>query len=77
MEKNTKLSEAMDKVKAGWEGQSSKDFQNKITQLTELIRSEVKNIRDIANGLEKSAKAISDAENAAKTALKTNTVRST
>ena len=75
MEKNTKLSEAMEKVKAGWEGQSSNDFQNKIIQLEDLIRAEVKNIRDIANGLEVSAKAIADAEKAAQDTLTTNTVR--
>jgi len=77
MEKNSKLSEAMDKVKAAWEGQSSIDFQDKIAYLSELIENEVKNIREIANGLEKSAKAIYDAEKAAVDALNTNTVRNT
>jgi len=77
MEKNTKLSEAMDKVKSAWEGQSSKDFQNKIAQLQELVKDEVRHIRDIANGLEKSANAIADAEKAAQEALNTNTVRNT
>ena len=73
MEKNSKLSEAMDKVKAAWEGQSSKDFQNKIAQLMEVVRNEVKHIRDIANGLEASAKAIADAEKKAQETLSTNT----
>ena len=77
MEKNSKLSEAMDKVKTAWEGQSSQDFQNKISQLTDLVKNEVKNIRDIATGLEKSAKAIAEAEKAAVDALNTNTVRNT
>ena len=65
MEKNTKLSEAMDKVKAAWEGQSSKDFQNKIIQLQQLVSNEIKHIRDIANGLEKSAKVIAENEKVA------------
>ena len=77
MEKNKKLSNAMDKLKTAWEGQASKDFQKKCEDLAQLIRNEVKNIRDIANGLEKSAKAISEAEKEAQAVLNNNTVRNT
>jgi len=75
MEKNTKLAEASEKVKAAWEGQSSNDFQKKIAQLSELVKNEVTNIRDIANCLEKSAAAIVEAEKAAQEVLSTNTIR--
>jgi len=72
MEKNPRLAEAMDKVRSGWEGQSSKDFQSKIAQLQELVTNEVKHIRDIANGLEQSAKNIAEAERLAKERLAAN-----
>jgi len=75
MEKNKKLENAIEKLRTAWEGQASNDFREKCRQLAELIRNEVKNIRDIANGLEKSAKAIADAEKEAQSVLSTNTVR--
>jgi len=75
MERNKKLDNAMEKLKTAWEGQASNDFRVKCENLAELIRNEVKNIRDIANGLERSAKAISDAEKEAQNVLANDSVR--
>jgi len=77
MEKNKALENAIGKVKSAWEGKVSNDFQRKCSELAGLVRKEVANIRNIANSLEQSAKAIADAEKKAQEVLNTNTVRNT
>ena len=77
MEKNRLLSTAIEKVKASWEGQTSSEFQTKCGHLVSQIKKEITNIRGIADGLEKSANAIAEAERAAEAALENNTIRNT
>ena len=77
MERNKALENAINKVKRAWEGKVSNDFQRKCMELAELVRKEVANIRNIANSLEQSAKAIAEAEKKAQDVLNTNTVRNT
>jgi uncharacterized protein YukE len=76
MEQNKTLASAIEKVNGSWEGEVSKNFLQKCSLLTDLIKKEIINIRAVANSLETSAKAIADAEKKAEEALTTNTVRS-
>jgi uncharacterized protein YukE len=75
MERNKTLENAVEKVRRAWEGKVSNDFRRKCTELAELVKREITNIRNIANSLEQSAKAIADAEKKAQDVLSTNTVR--
>lgn len=75
MSRDRTLENAINKVKASWEGSTSKTFQGKCEQLSGLIQKEVANIRSIATSLERTAKAIAEAERKAIETLTTNTVR--
>jgi len=75
MERNKALANAVDKVRSSWEGKVSNDFQQKCTQLADLVKREVANIRSIANALEKSANKIAEAERRAQETINTDTVR--
>ena len=77
MEKNKSLASAIEKIKSSWEGKASSDFQLKCNELANLIKSEVVNIRNIADSLEQSANAIAKAEREAQDAINTDTIRST
>jgi len=77
MERSRILDNAIEKVRSSWEGKVSNDFQRKCSELSGLIKREIANIRNIAASLEKSAKAIADAEKKAQDVLNTNTVRNT
>jgi len=75
MDRNRKLQEAIDKVKAGWEGQTSVEFQKKCNELVTLIKNEVASIRLIADNLQASAIKIAAAEKEAQDIINTNTIR--
>ena len=77
MERSKVLENAIEKVKRAWEGKVSNDFRRKCMELADLVRKEVANIRNIANSLEQSAKAIAEAEKKAQDVINTNTVRNT
>ena len=62
---NRNLTEAINGLQSGWQGQTSQLFVRKCNELKELIAKEVANIRKVADSLETSARAIEAAERAA------------
>ena len=62
---NQTLANAISGVQGAWDGQTSQQFLKKCNELKELIAKEAKNIDQVADSLEHSARIIEAAERAA------------
>ena len=65
MQRSPSLTNAINGAKTSWKGQTSDQFQKKCEALMSLIQNEIKNIRIVADNLEKTARVIEAAERAA------------